>query len=255
MKISTIMVCYNSEETIAGAIESFLSQTHPNKELVVIDGKSTDSTLKIVKSFLQPGLEVISGKDSGIYDAMNKGLSRFSGDAFGFLNSDDRYSHPEVLSKIATSLNTADIVSGHIQYCRDHSSDSASPIRVWKSSQFNAGSFKKGWIVPHPATYATRRVYDSVGNFDTSYKIAGDYDWILRALEVNKFEHSVINDTLVYMKLGGASTSGLKALLTNSLEPLRARKKWLNSGIIDAALFYNAARKLGQLRPKGFRNQ
>ncbi|OUS09152.1 hypothetical protein A9Q96_00290 [Rhodobacterales bacterium 52_120_T64] len=253
MKISTIMVCYNSEETIAGAIESFLAQTYRDKELVLIDGKSTDSTLEIIQSFLEPGLKVFSEKDAGIYDAMNKGLSLFSGDAFGFLNSDDRYSHPNVLSKVVESLNTADIVSGHIQYCRNHTAEPINQTRIWKSSPFSIGSFKKGWIIPHPATYAVRQVYDCVGNFDTSYKIAGDYEWILRTLEVNNFSHGVIDDIIVDMKLGGASTSGVRALLTNSLEPLRARRKWLNSGVIDAAIFYNVIRKLAQLRPMGMR--
>lgn len=255
MKISTIMVCYNSEATIGGAVESFLAQSYSEKELIVIDGQSTDSTLKILQSFLQSEVKVFSGEDTGIYDAMNKGLSQFSGDAFGFLNSDDRYTHPHVLREISEALTTADIVSGNIQYCRSHNSGSVSPTRIWRSTKFTSGAFKKGWIVPHPATYATRRVYETVGCFDTSYRIAGDYDWILRALEVENFQHSIIDAILVDMKLGGASTSGIKALVTNSIETLRARRRWLNSGLVDAAMVYNVVRKIRQLRPAGILNR
>lgn len=249
MKISTIMVCYNSEKTIGSAIESFLDQKYVDKELIIIDGNSSDKTQSIIQSFSCPEIVIFSEPDDGIYDAMNKGLERFSGDAFGFLNSDDRYNHENVLGEIASSLEQADIVSGHLRYVQDHKTPKTR--RVWHSKPFKKGAFKRSWIVPHPATYATRKVYELTGKFDTFYRIAGDYDWILRALEIHDCRHSIIDDVIIDMKLGGVSTSGLRALFTNSLEPLRARQRWLGAGYVDLALLSNISKKIGQLRPFG----
>ena len=114
MKISVVTASFNSETTIGFAIESFLKQTHADKEMLVIDGVSRDRTLKIVESFATPDIRVFSEPDKGVYDAMNKGLHRFSGDAVGFLNSDDTFHDTDVLADIARGLADADIVYGDI---------------------------------------------------------------------------------------------------------------------------------------------
>ena len=105
MKISVVTAAYNSQATIASTIKSFLSQTHPDKEMLVIDGASNDDTLKIVKSFGSREVRVLSEKDKGVFDAMNKGLHLFAGDAVGFLNSDDTFHDPGVLGDIAAALS------------------------------------------------------------------------------------------------------------------------------------------------------
>lgn len=245
MKISTIMVCRNALGTIGGAVESFLVQDHPDKELVVVDGASEDGTLRLLESFDSPDILIASEADNGIYDAMNKGLSRFSGDAFGFLNADDRYHDAAALSRIAEALSDADMVSGHLHFVAAH--DGSAPARIWRASQFRPGAFQRGWAPAHPVTYATRRVFEKVGLFDPSYASAGDYDWLLRALEIERVHYATIDATLVDMALGGVSTRGLGANIQNARETSKSRQARLGSGPVDLAMLYGPLRKLDQV--------
>lgn len=246
MKISVIMASFNSEVTIATAIESFLAQDYPDRELLVIDGASRDGTCGIVQSYASPLITLYSEPDKGIYDAMNKGLARFTGAAFGFLNSDDRYRDPTVLSQLAAALGTADLVTGSLNFVRDH--DGSPPLRVWPAELYQAGAFRRGWSLPHPTTYARRAVYDRVGPFDASFRSAGDYDWLLRALEVEGFRHGLVPATLIDMKMGGESTAGLRSFLQNTREYLLSRQRRLGTGAVDMAVIRNILRKLRQLK-------
>ncbi|AHM03749.1 glycosyl transferase, family 2 [Roseibacterium elongatum DSM 19469] len=244
MKTSVVMAAYNSEATIGTAIESFLAQDHPDKELIVIDGASTDRTCEIVRGFDSPLIQLHSGPDKGIYDAMNKGLRRVSGEAFGCLNSDDRYHDAGVLGKLARALQGADLVSGRLHFVREHGS---APVRVWQADRHRPGAYARGFTLPHPATYARRAVLERVGDFSTDFRSAGDYDWLMRALEVEGFSHSVIEDVIVDMRIGGESTGGAKAILKNSREMLEIRRRRLGSGVVDAALFLNLFIKFKQV--------
>lgn len=244
MKISVVMAAYNSEATIGRSIESFLSQSHPKKELIVVDGASQDNTCAIVKQFDSPLIRISSAPDLGIYDAMNKGLRQVKGDAFGCLNSDDCYTSSNVLALIAEALDSVDIVSGGLHFVREH--DGSPPVRVWLPEPYRAGAFKKGFSLPHPSTYARRVVLDRVGEFSTNYAIASDYDWLLRALELEGFSHAATEEILVNMRIGGASTGGARAIWTNSRELLKIRRERLNSGLIDIALFRNLIIKIRQ---------
>lgn len=248
MKLSVITVCFNSQATIARTIDSFLSQDHPDKEMIVVDGASKDRTCEIVKSYSSPLISLHSERDRGIYDAMNKGLRRIGGDAFGCLNSDDCYHSSQSLSLIAAALTSADVVSGELHFVREH--DGALPTRVWKPKPFTRGAYRCGYTVPHPTTYARRHVLEKVGDFLPEYRSAGDYDWILRALELEGFSHNVIDAVLVDMRVGGESTSGLKAIYNNSREMLAVRQHRLGSGMVDLALVLNLARKVRQVLPR-----
>lgn len=245
MKISVVMAAWNSEATIASAIESFLEQDHADRELIVVDGASRDRTCEIVESFGSPLIRLSSEPDKGIYDAMNKGLARVTGDAFGCLNSDDRYARKDSLSLVAAALETSDLVSGTLHFVREH--DGSLPVRRWIPAAHRRGAYAKGYTLPHPTTYARRRVLDRIGGFSTAYRSASDYDWLMRALEIEGFSHAVVDAVLVDMRLGGESTSGLRSMLNNSREMLAVRRDRLGSGMIDLALFLNAARKLQQL--------
>jgi glycosyltransferase involved in cell wall biosynthesis len=158
MKISVITVCWNAGKTIRHTVESFLAQTHDDKELIIVDGLSTDVTLDIVRSYRSPLIKIYSEKDHGIYDAMNKGLELYTGEAIGFLNADDVYSSNQSLSLIATALEKAPIVSGAMNLVPEHTSGKID--RVWLPKPFKPGIFKSGWAVPHPCTYALRSVYE-----------------------------------------------------------------------------------------------
>jgi glycosyltransferase len=244
MKISVIMAAYNSQATIGRAIDSFLAQTHPDKELIVIDGASKDNTCAIVESFNSPLIRLHSERDKGIYDAMNKGLRRVSGDAFGCLNSDDCYARPDALALIADALKDADIVSGRLHFVREH--DGSAPVRRWYPELHRPGAYARGFSLPHPTSYARRKVLERVGEFSTHYRSASDYDWLMRALEIEGFSHAIIDEVLVNMRVGGESTAGLRAFWQNSRELLKVRQERLGSGVLDAAVFLNLYRKLKQ---------
>lgn len=245
MKISVITVCYNAEATIAHTIESFLEQDYPDREMIVIDGASKDGTCDVVRRYDSPLIRLYSEPDKGIYDAMNKGLARVTGQAFGCLNADDRYHAPQSLRTIAKALQEVDIVSGRLHFVRAH--DGQAPARVWQPQAFRKGGYRWGFSLPHPSTYARSTVLARVGGFSTDYRSASDYDWLLRALEIEGFRHAVIPDVIVDMLIGGESTSGLRAVVNNSRELLAVRQARLGSGTIDAALFLNLARKFGQV--------
>ena len=164
MKISVVTASFNSEATIGFTIESFLKQKHPDKEMLVVDGASRDGTLKIVEFFASPEIRVLSEPDKGVYDAMNKGFHRFTGDAVGFLNSDDTFHDDAVLSDIAAGLADADIVYGDIDMVTDHRTKRRT--RVWHGGTFRRYSFQLGWVPPHPSFYMRREVAETVGDYD-----------------------------------------------------------------------------------------
>ena len=245
MKISTVTVCRNSETTIAQTVASFLRQTHPDKELLVIDGGSTDKTVEIVKGFQSDAIRIISEKDRGIYDAMNKGLANFSGDAIGFLNADDVYHDPSVLGRIVQSLESADAVYGDLVMVSDHVTGHI--VREWKSTEFRPDAFRTGWMPPHPTFYIRRELAARTGWFDLSYRISADYDFMLRAMELHHPRVRHIPHLLVDFMVGGMSTTGLGAVIRGNLECLRARRRHLGAPPLDTALFTKPMRKLLQL--------
>jgi len=244
VKISVVTVSYNAGKTIGHTLESFFAQNHPDKELLVIDGGSKDDTLKIVNSFAHPAMTVVSEKDRGLYDAMNKGLARFTGDAVGFLNADDRYQDADVLTDIADGLERADIVYGDLDFIDNHEADTV--VRTWRGAAFKPGAFRRGWMPPHPTFYIRRRVAEAVGEFDLSLRIAADYDFMLRAMELGGFESRFLPRVMVRMMTGGASTSGIRGYLKSNLEALRARRRWLGSGFVDTAFLAKPLGKVGQ---------
>lgn len=246
MKISVITASYNSEATIRATIESFLAQTHPDKEILVVDGASKDATLKIAESFGSSEIRVISELDKGVYDAMNKGLHLFTGDAIGFLNSDDTFHDDGALAAIAAALEEADVVYGDLNMVIDHQSKTL--VRAWRGGRFGRYSFQLGWVPPHPTFYMRRAVAEKVGDYDLSYVTTADYDYMLRALALNDYRVAYLPRVIVDFQMGGISTSGWRVSLRANLECLRSRQQHLNAPAIDAAFFLRFARRILQLR-------
>jgi glycosyltransferase involved in cell wall biosynthesis len=244
MKISVITVSYNAEATIRHTVESFLAQDHADREMVVIDGASKDATLDIIKSYNSPLIRIFSEPDKGMYDALNKGLKLYSGDAFGVLNADDRYHDDSALSRIVRVLTTHDMAHGHLDFVRNH--EGREVVRTWRAENRPGRGFRTGWMPAHPTFYVHRRVADAVGPFDLSYQTASDYDWMLRAIEHHEFSLGMAKGVLVDMMTGGRSTAGIASHVHHNLEALRARQKWLHAGVVDFALIAKPARKLGQ---------
>jgi glycosyltransferase involved in cell wall biosynthesis len=245
LKISVVTVCFNSAATVGRTLESFFAQDHADKELVVVDGGSRDATLEIVRSFPSDGVRVISEPDRGIYDAMNKGLAAFTGDVVGFLNSDDRFKDAGALSAVAAALADSDIAYGDLDFVRCH--ETREVTRRWRTSPWRKGAFRHGWMPAHPTFYCRRAVVEAVGPFDLRYRVAADYDHMLRAMELHDFKAAPTGRVLVEMLQGGESTSGLKSHLHHNLEALDSRRRWLGAGLVDYALFAKPLRKLPQL--------
>ena len=221
MKISIITVSYNSEKTIKDTLDSVLSQSYDNYEYLIIDGKSTDKTLKIVKDYekkFKGKLKYISEKDKGLYDAMNKGIKMSTGDIVGIINSDDILAHKNVFKKVVENIKDNDGVYSNLLMLDE---DLDKPYRLFESHKV---SKKLGWHMPHPTLYLKREVYGRCGLFNLDYRIAADLDFMLRILKSN-IKLKYINDYFVYMRSGGASTNGLKGYYKNFKESYKVLRK------------------------------
>ena len=224
MKITLITVCFNSESTIRDTLESVLNQTFKNYEYLIIDGKSKDQTLEIVKEYepkFKGKLKWISEKDHGLYDAMNKGIGLASGDIVGILNSDDIFSNPKTLETIEKTFlkNHCDGTYSDLEI-RD-----AKLEKVVRKFIAKKGNYKFGWYPPHPTLYLKREVYQKHGLYNQEYRIAADYDFMLRIMKDTSVHLSYIPKTLIYMRSGGASTDGIGGYYKSFKESFNVLKK------------------------------
>ena len=244
LKISVITVSCNSDASIADTIESVNEQTYPLIEHVFVDGASTDQTVAIIESKSLRKTIVCSEPDSGIYDALNKGLALSTGDIIGFLNADDYYAHSGVLSQIAEIFmdNAVSGVYGDLLYVGQSNTNKI--IRRWNTKEFSKARLKSGWMPPHPTLYIRRFWFDRIGGFDTRYEISADYLFILKLFGSPGFSASYIPDVLVKMRVGGVSNRSLKNIIQKSLEDYSALKRTGVGGL--RALISKNLRKLGQ---------
>lgn len=222
MKISVITVSYNSAATIADTLRSVSEQTHLDIEHIVIDGGSKDDTLLLVKAHSKRVGKVISQRDSGIYDAMNKGLALATGDVVGFLNSDDVYADTETLKRIAEAFRDPqiDVVYGDLVFVAQDNLDRV--VRYWKSRDYTPGACASGWMPPHPTFYARRSVYETHGGFDLGFPVAADFEMALRLLDKAHVQSRYIPSVQVRMRVGGESTRSLKSVFLQNGETSRA---------------------------------
>ena len=241
--ISLITATFNSEKVLSSNLKSVKMQSFKNFEHLIIDGKSTDKTISLAKSFDHVS-KIISEPDKGIYDAINKGIKNTSGEIIGFLNSDDVFYDENSLQYIFDAFDDkTDCVFGDLIYTDINENIK----RVWKGSEFKKGAFKKGWMPAHPTFYCRRSVYEKLGLYDDSYKIAGDFELMLRFLEKHNIRSKYIPKTLVNMKVGGASNNGLKSKLDILKEEFQAFKQ--NEIEVNKLLYlYHKAKKLKEFR-------
>lgn len=220
-KVSVIIASFNSANTIGQTIDSILTQTWRNIEIIVIDGSSTDDSLEIVKSYGSRINTVISERDMGVYDAMNKGIVRASGEIIGFLNSDDIFSSNETVAAIAEAFldDSVSVCFGDVVYC---SGDLSRVLRMWRTGEFRSGIFFQGWSPPHPTFYVRRDVFHDVGMFDLSYSLAADFDFMLRCLEVNRRGSRYLPQVLVKMRVGGLTNRSFVNIVRQNIEILRS---------------------------------
>ncbi len=228
MKISIITVAFNSAKTISDTIESVLIQTYSEVEFIIVDGCSTDNTVDIIKEYVPKfngRLHWISEPDSGIYDAMNKGIKIATGDIIGILNSDDVYTLPTIISEVASAFVTANIgvLFGDLHYFKGQ--DTFKSYRKYSGRHFKPWMFRWGIMPPHPTFFVIKEYYDRWGIYDKSFDISGDYELMVRFLLVKKIKYKYLNIDMVAMRLGGASTKSLKSIIfDNSRNIIRACK-------------------------------
>lgn len=225
MKVTIITAVFNREKTIGRAIKSVLSQDYHNIEYVVIDGFSQDGTLGVINEFGESISTLISEPDKGIYDALNKGLSYATGDIIGFLHSDDFLSNEMVISDMVKAFvenEKIDLVFGDLSFFAEN--DLGKVIRNYKSNFFRPWMMRFALQPAHPTVYAKSSVYKNVGNFNTSYKISADFDWLLRSLIIAKLPYYYNNKMMVKMQKGGASTGGFKSMFKHNKEDLQILK-------------------------------
>ncbi|MCX6784803.1 MAG: glycosyltransferase family 2 protein [Candidatus Komeilibacteria bacterium] len=208
MKISIITVCRNSAATIEDTIKSVLSQTYPEVEYLIIDGGSTDGTLEVIDKYRSQISKVVSERDNGIYDGMNKGLRLASGEVVGMINADDYYNYPEALQDVVNCLqqNQSEACYGDLIYVDRHQKNKI--VRRWRPGFYQPAKLKNGWIMPHPSLFIRKSVYERWGLFDASFRIAGDYELMLRFLK-NGLTVSYLPKFLVCMREGGVSGTNL----------------------------------------------
>jgi glycosyltransferase involved in cell wall biosynthesis len=225
MKISIITGTFNSSKTIIDCIDSVNNQTYFDIEHIIIDGASKDNTLKLINS--NPGRikQIISEPDNGLYDAMNKGISVATGEIIGLLNSDDLYIDCFVIEKVMKAFKdtNVDCVYGDLYYVNKNNTNRIT--RHWKTNEFKPGAFKMGWHPAHPSFFLRRQVYDSYGQFDLTFKLAADFELMLRLLERYRISSAYLPFPLVRMRLGGKTNKSLYNIYSQNIECIKAFKK------------------------------
>lgn len=226
MKFSIITVTYNSREYVKDCIESVVSQSYPQIEYIIIDGKSTDGTLEVVSRYSHKICKIISEKDKGHIWAMNKGLELAGGDIIGFLHSDDFYPHNRVIENVAAALkkSTSDSLYGNLAYVKKDNPNRI--IRHWKAGTYDFNKIRRGWMPPHPAFFVKREIYEKYGFFDTSFGISADYEIILRFLYKYRISASFIPEILVKMRWGGISNRSAGNILKKIAEDYRVSRMY-----------------------------
>lgn len=226
MKVSIITVCFNSAKTIEETIESVNNQTYEDIEHIFIDGISNDNTLEIINSKSKRHSLVISEKDNGIYDAMNKGIKASSGEIIFILNSDDILFSNDIVTSIVRlfEANTSvKLIYGGIEFSTEN--DINKRIRRWEISEYRKDSFKKGWHPPHPGFVVKKEVYQTYGDFDINLKVAADFDVMLRFLEVYKIRALRYNKAIAVLRYGGNSTN-IRGIILGMKDILRSFAKY-----------------------------
>lgn len=222
MKISVITVCYNSAKTLERTLRSVVEQDYQNVEHIVIDGGSSDGSADTLAAYRTGFAHLVSEPDYGIYDAMNKGLALARGEVICFLNADDLYASPKVLSQVARKMQTQklDALMGDVGYFHEQSPRHI--VRRYRSDRFTPERLSWGWMPAHPALFLNKRVVQRVGKFRTDFRIAGDFEFIVRTFHGYALRYEHIPEMLVLMQTGGASTGGWRSKMLLNREVLRA---------------------------------
>ncbi|KPM30363.1 Glycosyl transferase family 2 [Croceitalea dokdonensis DOKDO 023] len=206
-------------------MESVYRQDYQHIDHLIIDGASTDHTIAEINSIPNRVANIVSEKDKGIYNAMNKGLQLADGEIIGILNSDDFYNSEDVISKVVAAFETtnADCVFGDLYYVNQE--DTTKIVRKWVTGPYTKNAFRKGWHPAHPSFFVKKEIYERFGYFDEELQLAADFELMLRFLEKHRIAWSYIEKPLVRMRLGGATSNGITNMIEGNKECIKAFKK------------------------------
>ena len=239
MKISLITVTYNSDATFQDTINSVSSQNHPDIEYVVVDGASKDNTLNIIKTNENKISKWMSEPDMGIYDAMNKGLKMVTGEVVGIINSDDFYHNNTIISSVAKAFEdeNVDAVFGDLVFVDPNNLSKV--VRTYSSKNWYPEKFARGFMPAHPTFFVRRKYYEQFGLFKTDYKIAADYELLIRFLYVNRLRYKYLPLTMVTMRKGGVSSNGIKSNIILNDEIIRGcRENGIKTNVFKVYMKY-----------------
>ena len=248
MLVSIITATFNSANTIADTMRSVEEQDYPHIEHIVVDGHSQDETLEIVQQYPHRAT-LISEKDDGIYDAMNKGIRAATGDIVGILNSDDMYTDEHVISKVVKTFEDPSVQACYADLQYVDARNTSLVTRTWKSGDHHERSFYWGWMPPHPTFFVRKSVYDQVGLYNTHMHSAADYEMMLRIFVKQHMRVVYIPQFIVKMRTGGVSTLSLKNRIRANRED---RKAWRINGLKPYffTLYLKPLRKITQFLKK-----
>lgn len=251
MKISVITITYNSEKTVEDTIKSVVAQDFPNLEYLIIDGMSKDKTLQVVGKYNAYIDKVVSEKDKGLYDALNKGIKTATGEVIGMLHSDDIYANNQVISKVAQQFAIdPQLEAVYADLVFVDRNDTNKVLRTWKAGEYKEDAFKKGWMPPHPTFFVKKSVYDRFGGFNLDLKLSADYELMLRFIHKEKIKVAYLPEIIVKMRMGGISNTSFFVKLKANLED---KKAWKLNGVKPGwfTTLRKPLKKLGQYFIKG----
>lgn len=237
MKVSIVTATWNSGRTVEDTIKSVLCQTYKNYEYLIIDGLSKDSTLEIARKYeplFEGRMRIYSEKDKGIYDAMNKGFQKATGDVLMLINSDDLFARPDAVELVVKEFERHPDVDGvyaDLNYVSQSNVNNI--VRVWKTG--NQKPMRYGWLPAHPTFYIKREYYEKYGYFNLSYPLAADFELMLRFIEKYKVRLTYLPLSLVKMRLGGATSRSIQNIYKQDIETIRAFKE---NGLSGGNIFY-----------------
>jgi glycosyltransferase involved in cell wall biosynthesis len=222
--VSIITAVLNGADSIGRTLESVAQQDYPDIEHVIADGNSQDATLEIVRRNRSGRIRIVSGPDSGVYSAFNKGLRAATGDVIAYLNSGDCYEHPGAVSRMLLALRTADAEAAFSDVLIVDPRRQSRIVRRYSSKKFRPSAMAYGFMPAHPTLFLRRTVYEQVGEYDPQFRIAGDFEFCLRAFIRRRTSYQYVPEPLVRMPSGGVSNRGWRSKMAITAEMLRACK-------------------------------